>query len=74
MTNSGGAETIAQTRDAEATELKDVASETPVVAAILEAFPGATIAPLKTAQELAAETEAEVLPEVDDEWDPFEDG
>ena len=74
VTNSGGAATIAETRDAEAAELKDVASETPVVAAILEAFPGAKIAPLKTARELAAEAEAEVLPEVDDEWDPFEDG
>ena len=74
VTNSGGAATIAETRDAEAAELKDVASATPVVAAILEAFPGAKIAPLKTARELAAEAEAEVLPEVDDEWDPFEDG
>ena len=39
----------------------------------MENFPKAKITRIRTAQELAAEVEAEALPEVEDEWDPFEE-
>ena len=45
-----------------------------MVQAVLASFPKATITRIRTAEELAAEVEAEALPEVEDEWDPFEDG
>jgi DNA polymerase-3 subunit gamma/tau len=44
-----------------------------MVQAVLTAFPKAQIRNIKSAQEIMAEVEAEALPEVEDEWDPFED-
>ncbi|MGB1209442.1 MAG: DNA polymerase III subunit gamma/tau, partial [Paracoccaceae bacterium] len=44
-----------------------------LVQAALAAFPGAKIAAVRTPEDIAAEAEAEALPEVDDEWDPFEE-
>ena len=43
------------------------------MAELLAAFPGARIAAIKTAEEAAQEAQAEALPEVEDEWDPFEE-
>ena len=68
-----GAPTIAETRDAKREALKQAARETPLVAAIFQAFPNAQIGPLQTPEELAAKAATEALPEVDEEWDPFED-
>lgn len=73
VTNTGGARTISEERDADASRLEASARETPLVASVLEAFPNAKIGRLKTAQELAAKAEAESLAEVDEEWDPFEE-
>jgi DNA polymerase-3 subunit gamma/tau len=67
-------ETIAEVRDAAANALRAEASEHPMVQAVLASFPKAKITRIRTAEELAAEVEAEALPEVEDEWDPFEDG
>lgn len=69
----GGSPTIYEARDAARQELKAKAMENPIVAAVLDAFPDAKIGELKTQEEIAAETETEALPEVDEEWDPFED-
>lgn len=68
------AQTIAEVRDAADTALRAEAKEHPMVQAVLASFPKARITRIRTAQELAAEVEAEALPEVEDEWDPFEDG
>ena len=68
-----GAPTIAETRDAKREALKQAARETPLVAAIFQAFPNAQIGPLQTPEELASKAATEALPEVDEEWDPFED-
>ena len=38
------------------------------------AFPDATLKPVQTPAELEAKAESEALHEVDDEWDPFEEG
>jgi DNA polymerase-3 subunit gamma/tau len=76
VTLVGGATapTIAETRDSEKLALEDEARAHPLVQAVLLAFPNARITEIRTPEEMAAEAEAEALPEVDEEWDPFEDG
>ncbi len=66
--------TIAETRDAAQTALEDEARAHPLVQAVIAAFPKARITEIRTPDDLAAAAEAEALPEVDEEWDPFEDG
>ena len=72
VVNEGGAETIASIRDAAENALKDQALEHPMVAAVLARFPKAKITDIRTPDQIAASAEVEALPEVDDEWDPFE--
>ena len=73
VANGGGAPTISEARDAETDALKASAAEDPTVAAILSACPGASIGAIRTAAEIASETAETALPEVEDEWDPFEE-
>ncbi|THD76497.1 DNA polymerase III subunit gamma/tau [Thalassobius vesicularis] len=73
LVKDGGAETIAQKRDAADLAIKAEAAQHPMVQAVLAAFPTARITEVRTRQELAAEIQAEALPEVEDEWDPFEE-
>ena len=73
LVNDGGAETIAEKRDAKDRALKAEAAEHPMVQAVLAAFPKARIEHVRTEAEIAAEAQAEALPEVEDEWDPFEE-
>ena len=73
VTASGGAPSISEARDADAHALRQAAEETPIVAAVLSAFPKAQIEKLRTAKDIAATAATEALAEVDDEWDPFED-
>ena len=73
LVNDGGAPTIAEARDASEAELKAKATAHPMVQAVLQAFPKARIIEIRTPDKLAAEAEAQALPEVEDEWDPFED-
>ncbi len=73
LVNEGGAPTIAEARDASEAELKAQATAHPMVQAVLNAFPKARITEIRTPDKLAAEAEAQALPEVEDEWDPFED-
>jgi DNA polymerase-3 subunit gamma/tau len=44
-----------------------------MIQAVVAAFPKAQILSIRTAQDIMAEVEAEALPEVEDEWDPFEE-
>ncbi|MEC7763102.1 MAG: DNA polymerase III subunit gamma/tau [Pseudomonadota bacterium] len=74
LVNDADAPTIAETRDAEENEIKAKATEHPLVQAVLAAFPKARITDIRTPDELEAEAQVEALPEVEDEWDPFEDG
>lgn len=72
VVGSGGAATIAETRDSAEAEAKArVMDQNPLVQAVLATFPGATIREIRQPQVEAA---AEALPEVEDEWDPFEEG
>ena len=73
VVNEGGAETIAERRDADRLALEASAKDHPLVKAVFDAFPEARFSDIRTPQEQAAEAEAEALPEVDDEWDPFEE-
>ena len=73
VANGGGQPTIAETRDATKERLRAAAAETPIVAAVLQAFPGARIGDLKTPEDIAASAAQESLAEVDEEWDPFEE-
>ena len=69
----GDAPTIAELRDAADTALREKATEHPLVQAVLARFPTARITKIRTPEELEAEVQAEALPEVEDEWDPFEE-
>ncbi|TDK42339.1 DNA polymerase III subunit gamma/tau [Antarcticimicrobium luteum] len=66
--------TIAEQRDAAENALRATAAEHPLVQAVLTRFPKARITGIRTQEQIAASAETEALPEVEDEWDPFEDG
>ncbi len=74
IVNGCDAATIAEKRDAAALALRAEAEGHPLVKAARAAFPSATISAIRTPEAAAAEAEADALPEVEDEWDPFEDG
>ncbi len=73
IVNEGGGQTITEIRDADLLESEAKAREHPLVAAVFEAFPDARITDIRTPQEIVAEAAVEALPEVDEEWDPFEE-
>ena len=73
VVSEGGKPTIAATRDAARIALEDEAKTHPMVQAVFSAFPGAKITGIRTPEEQQAEAQAEALPEVDEEWDPFEE-
>ncbi|KAE9632553.1 DNA polymerase III subunit gamma/tau [Parasedimentitalea maritima] len=74
IVSDGDAQTIAEKSDAAENALRAEATSHPLVQAVLEKFPKAKITRIRTAEELQAEIAADALPEVEDEWDPFEDG
>ncbi|MBF9048735.1 DNA polymerase III subunit gamma/tau [Roseobacter sp. HKCCD9010] len=69
----GGGETIEEQQNADLAALKAEAEAHPMMQAVIAAFPSAKITEIRTREEIAAEAAIEALPEVDDEWDPFED-
>ena len=71
--DTDGAATITETRDKDRLDAEADVTRLPLVQAVLAAFPGAKIAEIRTPCSLAANAAAEALPEVEDEWDPFED-
>ena len=73
LVNDGGAETILEKKTAAETVLKQQAEQHPMVQAVLLAFPKAHIKDIRTPEALATQAQSEALPEVEDEWDPFED-
>ncbi len=72
--SAGGDRTIAEVRDEEAASLQASAEAHPLVKAVLVQFPQARITEIRTPGALEAEASEEALPEVDEEWDPFDDG
>ncbi len=73
LVNEGGHPTIAEIRDAERSTLEAQAREHPLVKAVLDAFPTARIADIRAPEVREAEAAQAALPEVEDEWDPFEE-
>ena len=73
VVNEGGANTIAEVRDAAERLLHVQAEEHPLVQAVLAHFPKAKITNIRTPEDIATDAHIEALPEVDDEWDPFEE-
>ena len=74
VVTTGGAPTMAEARDAEQGALEAEARQHPMVQAVLAAFPGAKITGIRSAEEIAEAAAVDALPEVEDEWDPFEEG
>ena len=73
IVNQGGAATLAETRQAGQRADEERALETPLVQAVIATFPGAKISAIR-ALNISAQTAAlEALPEVYEEWDPFEE-
>ncbi|WP_377508874.1 DNA polymerase III subunit gamma/tau [Octadecabacter sp. R77987] len=73
VTASGGAPTIAELRDKADVELREKAEQHPLVQAVLMQFPTARITEIRSPKALETEAAEDALPEVDEEWDPFED-
>jgi DNA polymerase-3 subunit gamma/tau len=69
----GGAPTIAQTRDAAENAIRHEAKEHPLVKAVIAAFPKAKITDIRTEADKTQEALTDALPEVDEEWDPFDE-
>ena len=73
VVNTGGAPTIAQRRD-EAENAQRAAAEThPLVQAVIRAFPKAKISKISTKADKQHDAFEDALPEVEDEWDPFDE-
>jgi DNA polymerase-3 subunit gamma/tau len=72
VVSEGGAPTIREARAAQAGELEAEALAHPLVQAALRAFPDARLK-VQSREEKAAAAEVEALPEVPDDWDPFEE-
>ena len=73
VVGTGGGPTFAEQRQAELRAVTDEAAEIPLVAAVMAAFPGARITEIRTPDVRIDQARDAALPEVDDEWDPFED-
>jgi DNA polymerase-3 subunit gamma/tau len=73
IVSEGGGDTIDEVRNAERHALEAVAREHPLMQAVLSQFPKAIITEIRTPDQIAALAETEALPEVEDEWDPFEE-
>jgi len=73
LVNEGGQPSIFEVEDAAEEALRQEARAHPLVQAIFDAFPRAKITDIKSQQEIANAALAEALPEVEDEWDPFEE-
>ncbi|OJY33535.1 MAG: DNA polymerase III subunit gamma/tau [Rhodobacterales bacterium 65-51] len=73
VVSTGGAATVAETRDADRRAAEAEALQNPLVQAVLANFPGAKITEIRTPEAMAQEAAVQALPEVEDEWDPFEE-
>ncbi|MBK5933016.1 hypothetical protein CCR78_03345 [Rhodovulum imhoffii] len=73
VAGSGGGATLSEIREEETTALKAAAEKHPLVKAVFAAFPQAEITDITPPADLAAQAAENALPEVEEEWDPFED-
>ena len=73
VVNAGGAPTIAQVRDEAENAQRAAAENHPLVQAVIRAFPKAKISKISTEADKQHEAFEDALPEVEDEWDPFDE-
>ena len=73
VVSEGGQDTISEKNDAADLALKAKASAHPMVQAVMLAFPKSKITEIRTQNDIIARAQADALPEVEDEWDPFEE-
>ena len=73
LSNMGTAATITEDRTAAEDAIKAEAQQHPLMQAAIASFPNAKIINIRTAAEITADAELDALPEVEDEWDPFEE-
>ena len=73
LSNMGTAATITEDRTAAEDAIKAEAQQHPWMQAAIASFPNAKIIDIRTAAEITADAELDALPEVEDEWDPFEE-
>ena len=73
LSNTGTATTIVEDRTAAEDAIKAEAQQHPLMQAAIASFPNAKIIDIRTAAEITADAELDALPEVEDEWDPFEE-
>ena len=72
VVSQGGAPSVAEQRAQEKDAAHAQAGENPLVQAVLAAFPGAKISEVRAILPPESEAASAALPEVEDEWDPFE--
>jgi len=65
--------TIQEQRNINETNLKNEAEMHPFVKTVFENFPKASITEIKSQAQIIAEAEETSLPEIEGEWDPFEE-
>ena len=73
VVNSATAPTVREARAADEDARAAEARDHPLVRAVFAAFPEARITGIRSAAEITSAAGAEALPEVEDEWDPFEE-
>lgn len=73
VVGTGGAPTLRETQNAALRAAEAEAEQVPLVAAVMAAFPGARITEIRRPETRLEQARDAALPEVDDEWDPFED-
>jgi DNA polymerase-3 subunit gamma/tau len=72
VVSAGGGRTLAEDRDADRIAAEAEVMKHPLVQAVIAAFPTARIKDIRTPESVVAEAAETALPEVEDEWDPFE--
>ncbi len=73
VVGDGGGPTIEEEQNEALATLRAEAEAHPLMQAVRAAFPAAEITDIRSQADIAAEAAVEALPEVDEEWDPFED-
>ena len=73
VVNEGGESTIAEMKLDESNKLNALAKEHKMVQTAFLVFPNAKITNIRSTESMAQEAAIEALPEVTEEWDPFED-
>ncbi len=73
LVNSATAATVREARSAAEDARTAEAREHPLVRAVFATFPKARITGIRTAEDITSDASHDALPEVEDEWDPFEE-